>query len=90
MWGRVGGLWLGKGGGGVCERGPGGVLLDQKLGCEAAALYLIDTHFGDIDPMSPSSKHYRTKDGGGCYSIGRPEGEGSAVLVNGRLWWSFK
>jgi hypothetical protein len=89
MWGSLGRIWLGERDGGECERGPGGVLLDQKLGCEAAALYLIDMHLGDIDPMSPS-KHYRTKDRGGCYSIGRPEGEGSAGLVNGRLWWSFK
>jgi hypothetical protein len=81
MWGSLGRLWLGERDGGGCERGAGGVLLDQKLGCEAAALYLIDTHFGDMDLMSPSSKHYRTKDGGGCYSTGRPEGEGSAGLV---------
>jgi hypothetical protein len=62
----------------------------RNRGVRLQHFFFIDTHFGNMDPMPPSSKHYRTKDGEGCYSTGRPEGEESAGLVNGRLWWSFK
>jgi hypothetical protein len=39
MWGRFGGLWLGKGDGGVGERGLGGALVGQEQRGEAAAQY---------------------------------------------------
>jgi hypothetical protein len=40
-------------GGGIQE----GALVEKDQMCEATALYFIDTHFGDMDPMPPSSKH---------------------------------
>jgi hypothetical protein len=64
--------------------------LAKNRGVRLQHFILLIHILGGIDPMPPSSKHYRTKDGGGCYSTGQPEGEGSAGLVNGRLWWSFK
>jgi hypothetical protein len=39
MWGRVGGLWLGKGGSGVRERGLEGALVGQEQRGEAAARF---------------------------------------------------
>jgi hypothetical protein len=40
MWGRVGGLWLGKGDGGVRERDLEGALVGQEQRGEAAATYI--------------------------------------------------
>jgi hypothetical protein len=40
--------------------------------------------------LPPSSKCYKTKDRGYCYSKTRPEGGGGAGVVSGRVWWCFK